>query len=76
MWENSEIPENTRHTQNTWKYPKEKKDTWKYLIVFFDVLLPDLNPTRYPIFCPIPDLTRPDIEKPYPLGTGCMSLSS
>ena len=31
-------------------------------------LLPDPNPTRYPVFCPIPDLTRPDIEKPYPLG--------
>ena len=29
------------------------------------------NPTRYPVFCPIPDPTRPDIEKPYPLGTGC-----
>ena len=33
------------------------------------ILLPDPNPTRYPVFCPIPDLTRPDIEKPYPLGT-------
>ena len=27
------------------------------------------NPTRYPVFCPIPDPTQPDIEKLYPLGT-------
>ena len=32
-------------------------------------LLPDPNLTRYPVFCPIPDPTWPDIEKLYPLGT-------
>ena len=64
-------PRNTRHTQ---KYPKlpeipeSKKDTRKYPIVYFD------NPTRpepdpLPVFCPIPDPTQPDIEKPYLLGT-------
>ena len=29
----------------------------------------DPDPTRNPVFCPIPDPTRPDIEKPYLLGT-------
>ena len=62
------IPENTRHTRKYPKYPEipeSKKDTRKYPIVFFD------TPTR-----PEPDqlpgilsTTRPDIEKPYPLGT-------
>ena len=61
-----DIPRNTRHTR---KYPKEKKipgNTRSY----FSTLLPDPNPTRYPVFCSIPDPTRPDTEKPYPLGTG------
>ena len=63
-----EIPENTRYTRHTRKYPRVKKDTRKYPIVYFDTpTRPD--PTRYPVFCPIPDPTRPDIEKPYPLGT-------
>ena len=47
-----EIPENTRHSR---KYPRVKKihgNTWSYI----STLLPDLNPTRYPVFCPIPDL--------------------
>ena len=50
-------------------YPKVKKilgNTRSYI----STLLPDPNPTRYPIFCPLPDLTQPDIEKPNPLGTG------
>ena len=64
------MPKNTRHTRKYPKYPEipeSKKDTQKYPIVFFD------TPTR-----PEPDpllgilsTTRPDIEKPYPLGTGC-----
>ena len=52
--------------RNTRKYPKEKKiprNTRSY----FSTLLPD--PTCYPVFCSIPDPTRPDAEKPYPLGT-------
>ena len=60
-----DIPGNTRSTR---KYPKEKNipgNTRSY----FSTLLPDPNPTRYPVFCSIPDPTRPDTEKPYPLGT-------
>ena len=60
--------------RNTQKYPKypeipeSKKDTRKYPIVFFD------TPTR-PEPDPLPGIlsnTRPDIEKPYPLGTKSM----
>ena len=65
MWVNPEIPENTRHSRKYPEIPESKKDTRKYPIVFSD------TPTR-----PEPDLlpgilsnTRPDIEKPYPLGT-------
>ena len=64
-------PRNTRHTQKYLKYlemPEIEIDTRKYPIVYFDTPT-DPNPTRYPVFCPIPDPTRPDIEKPYPLGT-------
>ena len=46
-----DIPENTRNTR---KYPKVKKipgNTRSYFLT----LLPDPNPTRYPVFCPIPD---------------------
>ena len=50
--------------------PENKRDTRKYPIVYFD------TPTQ-----PEPDLlpgilfnTRPDIEKPYPLGTATMPL--
>ena len=60
-----ELPGNTRNTRN---YPRVKKipeNTRSY----FSILLPDPNPIRYPVFFPIPDPTRPDIEKPYPLGT-------
>ena len=53
---NPKIPENTRHTR-------------KYPIVNL-TLLPDPNPTCYPVFCPVPDPVRLDIEKPYPLATG------
>ena len=49
-----ELPGNTRNTRN---YPRVKKipeNTRSY----FSTLLPDPNPTRYPVFCPIPDPTR------------------
>ena len=68
MWVNPEIPENTRHTRKYPKYPEipeSKKDTRKYPIVYFD------TPTR-PEPDPLPGIlfnTRPDIEKPYLLGT-------
>ena len=70
--------------RNTWKYPTYPeipdipRNTRKYRKVkkipgntrsYFSTLVPDPNLTRYPVFCPIPDPTRPDIEKPYPLGT-------
>ena len=48
--------------------PESKKDTWKYPIVFFS------TPTQ-PEPDPLPGIlsnTRPDIEKPYPLGTAHM----
>ena len=56
------IPENTRHTR---KYPRVKKipgNTQSYI----STLLPDPTrpATRYFVQYP----TRPDIEKPYPLG--------
>ena len=60
-----EIPRNTR------KYPRVKKipeNTRSYILT----LLPDPNPTRYPVFFPIPDPTRPDIEKLY---TDCSILT-
>ena len=59
----------TRNTRNYPEYPElpeSKKDTQKYPIVFFN------TPTR-PEPDPLPGIfsnTRPDIEKPYPLGTG------
>ena len=55
-----EIPGNTRKK----KIPGNTRS-------YFLTLLPDPNPTRFPVFCPIPDPTRPDIEKPYLLGTAC-----
>ena len=58
-------PRNTRQYPTYAEMPESKKDTWKYLILYFD------TPTR-----PEPELlsgilsnTRPDIEKPYPLVT-------
>merc|ERR1711893_216210 len=48
------IPDISGNTRNTRKYPKEKKipgNTRSYFLT----LLPDPNPTRYPVFCPIPD---------------------
>ena len=62
------IPDIPRNTRNTRKYPKEKKipgNTRSY----FSTLLPDPNPN------PLPGIlsnSRPDIEKPYPLGTAHM----
>ena len=64
-------PRNTQKYPTYPKYPKyleipeSKRDTQKYPIVFFD------TPT-WPEPDPIPGIlsnTRPDIEKPYPLGT-------
>ena len=46
-----------RNTRNTWKYPRLKEipgNTRSHILT----LLPDPNPTRYPVFCPIPDPTR------------------
>ena len=63
-------PRNTRHTR---KYPKVKKIPGN-IQLYFSTLLPDPNPTRYPVFCPIPDPTRSDVEKPYPLGTARKAL--
>ena len=66
-----EIPEIPGNTQI---YPKANKipgNTRSYI----STLLPDPNPTRYPVFCPIPDPTRPDIEKPYLLGKWALVLS-
>ena len=53
-----ELPENTRNTRN---YPRVKKipeNTRSY----FSTLLPDPNPTRYPVFSSIPDPTRFNFE--------------
>ena len=47
-------PRNTRKYPEIPETPESKKDTQKYPIVYFDTL-PDPNPTRYPVFCPIPD---------------------
>ena len=58
-------PRNTRHTRKYPEIPESKKHTRKYTIVFFD------TPTR-PEPDPLPSIlsnTRPDTEKPYPLGT-------
>ena len=59
----SNIPGNTQEYP---EIPESKKDTRKYPIVYFN------TPTR-PEPDPLPGIfsnTRPDIEKPYPLGTG------
>ena len=58
-------PRNTQKYQTYPDIPDRKKDTRKYLIIFFD------TPTR-PKPDPLPGIlfnTRPDTEKPYPLGT-------
>ena len=52
-------PRNTQKYPTYPEIPERKKDTRKYPIVFFDI------PTRYFVRYP----TRPDTEKPYPLGT-------
>ena len=60
------------YTRKSRKYSKVKKipgNTRLYILI----LLPNPNPTRYPVFCSIPDPTQPDIEKPYPLGTVIIS---
>ena len=60
-------PRNTRKYPTYPKYPEipeSKKDTRKYPIVFFT------TPTRPDPLPGILSNTRPDIEKPYPLGTG------
>ena len=68
---NPEIPKNARHTRKYPKYPEipeSKKDTRKYPILYFNTPT-QREPDPLPGFCPIPDPTQPDIEKPYPLGT-------
>ena len=52
-----------RNTQKYPEIPERKKDTRKYPIVFFD------TPTRPATLYFVQYLTRPNIEKPYPLGT-------
>ena len=49
-----ELPGNTRNTRN---YPRVKKIP-ENTRLYFSTLLPDPNPTRYPVFFPIPDPTR------------------
>ena len=56
-------PRNTRKYPTYLEIPKSKKDTQKYPIIIFDT--PTRPATRYFVQSP----TRPDIEKPYPLGT-------
>ena len=62
------IVQSTNTNTNTQEYPEipeSKKDTRKYPTVYFN------TPTR-PEPDPLPGIfsnTRPDIEKPYPLGT-------
>ena len=62
-----EIPGNTQEYPEIPDSKKIPENTRSYI----STLLPDPNPTRYPVFFLIPDPTRPDIEKPYPLGTVC-----
>ena len=50
--------------------PESKKDTWVYLIVYFD------TPTRPDTQYFVQYRTRPDIEKPYPLGTDWHAVST
>ena len=57
-------PRNTQKYPTYPEIPERKKDTRKYPIVFFDT--PTQPATRYFVQYP----TQPDIEKPYPLGTG------
>ena len=61
-----EIPELPRKKQNTQKYPiinSVPGNTRSNM----STLLPDPTRPATRLFCPIP--TRPDIEKPYPLGS-------
>ena len=47
-------PRNTQKYPTYPEIPEIKKDTQKYPILYFDTpTRPD--PTRYPVFCPIPD---------------------
>ena len=66
-------PRNTRKYPKYPEYPEipeSKKDTRKYPIVIFDTpTRPDPDPLPGILSNPRPDPTRPDIEKPYPLGT-------
>ena len=58
-------PRNTQKYLTYPEIPKRKKDTRKYPIVFFDTLTrPEPDPQPGILFN-----TRPDTEKPYPLGT-------
>ena len=65
-------PRNTRKYPTYPEIPEIKKDTRKYPIIYFYTPTRPTRPaTRYFVQYP----TRPDIEKPYPLGTVCESLS-
>ena len=65
--------------RNTRKYPtypeipeipERKQDTRKYPIIFFDTpTRPEPDPLPGILSNTQPNPTRPDIEKPYPLGT-------
>ena len=61
-------PEILGNTQEYPEIPEIKKDTRKYPILYFNT--PTRPATRY--FFQYP--TRPDIEKPYPLGTATKAI--
>ena len=68
-------PGNTRHTRKYPKYPEipeNKRDTRKYPIVYFDTP----NRPQPNQLTGILSTTRPDIEKPYPLGTECIGAKT
>ena len=63
-------PRNTRKYPRYPEIPESKKGTRKYLIVFSDTpTRPESDPLPGILSNTRPDPTRPDIEKPYPLGT-------
>ena len=72
------IPVDTRNTRKYPKYPKipeSKRDTRKYPIAYFDTpTRPEPDPLPGILSNTRPDPTRPDIEKPYPLGTAHLDV--
>ena len=72
IWVNLKIPDIPGNTRKYPKYPEipeRKKDTRKYRIVFFDTPTPP-EPDPLPGILSNTRPDPPDIEKPYPLGTG------